>query len=97
MEFFERANEAGIARERARPDVEDLHDRHAARHGTVDEGLLTVEIRGEIVFTPVRALAKRLLGIDDEQGGTGGVGSLALRHEGLSVRWEPMAPSYGVP
>ena len=66
-QFFERAYKARFPREHVRLDVEDLHDRYTARHGTVDERLLTIEVRGEIVFAPVGALTERFLGVDDEQ------------------------------
>jgi hypothetical protein len=68
----ERAPEAGFARERAFGlHVQDLHDRHTAARGGVGEPLHRGEKRRDIGLAPVRAMAERLLDVDDDEGGIG--------------------------
>src|SRR5262249_50829688 len=52
-------------------DVEDLHDRNAARPGAVDQRLQVREKRRRVAVVPVRPVAERFLGVDDDQGAVG--------------------------
>jgi hypothetical protein len=68
----QRAHETRGQRENAfRLRMQDLDDPIPARPGSVDQGLLPVEITGRVDFMPVGALSERFLRIDDQKGGVG--------------------------